>query len=353
MSLITSCPVCGTMFRVVPDQLKISEGWVRCGHCNEVFDASAHLIDEEAPAGAVAESVAGRPEAQPAEADSDWEPTGAAPLSMPAPLAPAAEAPPPSPPAREGAELPSPTLRRAAALDETPIPVSRFGPDSQSLESSALDTPFVFRRSDFVEPDPMPSVLPPVPSAGDSRFEYEEEGAEPELPQVSFVRHARRKDFWRRPMVRLALTFFSLALAAALVLQVAYRDRDRLAATQPQLRPALEQMCDFLQCSLRPPRQIDAIVIESSGFNRLRGDNYRLSFNVRNTSPLRVAAPALELTLTDAQDQALLRRVLTPAELGAADSIGPNAEWSGTPGVVVSAGNATRVAGYRLLAFYP
>src|SRR5205085_5801570 len=48
MSLITSCPACGTMFRVVPDQLKISEGWVRCGHCSEVFDASAHLQDEDA-----------------------------------------------------------------------------------------------------------------------------------------------------------------------------------------------------------------------------------------------------------------------------------------------------------------
>ena len=46
MSLITSCPSCGTMFRVVPDQLKISEGWVRCGHCSEVFDATAHLSDE-------------------------------------------------------------------------------------------------------------------------------------------------------------------------------------------------------------------------------------------------------------------------------------------------------------------
>ncbi|HEY0824119.1 MAG TPA: zinc-ribbon domain-containing protein, partial [Ramlibacter sp.] len=46
MSLITSCPACGTMFRVVPDQLKISEGWVRCGHCSEVFDATAHLTDE-------------------------------------------------------------------------------------------------------------------------------------------------------------------------------------------------------------------------------------------------------------------------------------------------------------------
>ena len=42
MSLTTSCPSCGTTFRVVQDQLKISEGWVRCGHCSEVFDATAN-----------------------------------------------------------------------------------------------------------------------------------------------------------------------------------------------------------------------------------------------------------------------------------------------------------------------
>ncbi|RZJ16976.1 MAG: hypothetical protein EOO54_16635, partial [Haliea sp.] len=47
MSLITRCPSCGTMFKVVPDQLRISQGWVRCGHCAEVFDASAHLQDRE------------------------------------------------------------------------------------------------------------------------------------------------------------------------------------------------------------------------------------------------------------------------------------------------------------------
>jgi predicted Zn finger-like uncharacterized protein len=31
------------MFRVVPDQLRISEGWVRCGQCAEVFDAARNL----------------------------------------------------------------------------------------------------------------------------------------------------------------------------------------------------------------------------------------------------------------------------------------------------------------------
>ncbi|WP_444547278.1 zinc-ribbon domain-containing protein [Ottowia beijingensis] len=38
------------MFKVVPDQLRISGGWVRCGHCNEVFDAAAHMLPVEAAA---------------------------------------------------------------------------------------------------------------------------------------------------------------------------------------------------------------------------------------------------------------------------------------------------------------
>jgi hypothetical protein len=112
-------------------------------------------------------------------------------------------------------------------------------------------------------------------------------------------------------------------------------------------------MCGVLQCRLGPPRQIDAIVIDSSGFNRLRNDTYRLSFTLRNGASVPVAVPAMELTVTDSQDQVLARRVLTPAELGAENATIPAAgDWSRTVGVALSTGG-TRVAGYRLLAFYP
>jgi predicted Zn finger-like uncharacterized protein len=39
MSLATRCTDCNTVFRVVQDQLKVSEGWVRCGRCDAVFNA--------------------------------------------------------------------------------------------------------------------------------------------------------------------------------------------------------------------------------------------------------------------------------------------------------------------------
>ena len=45
MSLVTRCTACGTVFRVVQDQLKVSSGWVRCGRCGEVFNALQTLFD--------------------------------------------------------------------------------------------------------------------------------------------------------------------------------------------------------------------------------------------------------------------------------------------------------------------
>jgi predicted Zn finger-like uncharacterized protein len=51
MSLATRCDACGTIFRVVQDQLKVSDGWVRCGRCQTVFDAQRGLfdLDRESP----------------------------------------------------------------------------------------------------------------------------------------------------------------------------------------------------------------------------------------------------------------------------------------------------------------
>jgi predicted Zn finger-like uncharacterized protein len=49
MSLVTTCPSCGTVFRMVREQLDASGGWVRCGHCMSVFDANAQLIQTADP----------------------------------------------------------------------------------------------------------------------------------------------------------------------------------------------------------------------------------------------------------------------------------------------------------------
>lgn len=309
MSLITRCPACGTMFKVVPDQLRISEGWVRCGHCAEVFDASAHL-HEDAPPGPQT-AAAGAPAAEPDEFPSSLN-----------------------------------TELEEALPDDAP--------DSAQLEAEALvlretplDRPFELRRQ-----DPGDEVAQPLPRRFTPAPESE---LEPELHDLAFVRQARSQEFWGRPGIRALMVFLLLALGLLLAVQVGVHDRDRLAAARPALRPWLARLCEPLKCRIAPPRQIDAIAIDSSSFNKLGGDAYRLNFTLKNQSAIPVAMPALELTLTDGQDQPLLRRVLLPADLGGdAGVLAAGTEWSGSlPVAVAGNGSGARIAGYRLLAFYP
>ncbi|HZH06143.1 MAG TPA: DUF3426 domain-containing protein, partial [Lautropia sp.] len=108
-------------------------------------------------------------------------------------------------------------------------------------------------------------------------------------------------------------------------------------------------------CTIGAPRQIESIVIDSTTFNKLRGDAYRLSLTLKNTATMAVAMPNVELTLTDAQDQPLLRRVLSATDLGASSPVlAAGAEWSGTLALSTpNESDAARISGYRVLAFYP
>ena len=169
---------------------------------------------------------------------------------------------------------------------------------------------------------------------------------------VSFVKAAHRRAFWRKPLVRVALVAVSLGLLAVLAGQVAVHERNRLAAMEPRLRPALLALCEPLQCALAPQRQISDVVIDSSSFNKARGDSYVLAITMKSRATLPLEMPAVELTLTDAQDQPVLRRVLLPSEMSAPQELPAGGEWNAAVSVLVTTGGA-RVAGYRLLAFYP
>jgi predicted Zn finger-like uncharacterized protein len=169
MSLITSCPACGTMFRVVADQLKISEGWVRCGHCSEVFDASKHLSDE---------SVLVEPElAQQATRPADM-PTRPAEMAQESQDADA-----PEPPTRA-----APPPGRAASESDRPVRLLRRG-QPRHAEPSPLDAPFVFRPAEVLG---LRDSQIPAPGEESQMLPEDFDGAEPDEddPRGRLVRAA-------------------------------------------------------------------------------------------------------------------------------------------------------------------
>lgn len=341
------------MFKVVADQLKISQGWVRCGQCSEVFDAAAHLQPRALSAPSVSASSSSAPfTGDTGSSASEPEPdTGpVAPLSTllvapetaasPAPFAPAEPSVPP---------LSVPEVQVSMPPDlAAEVFASSVSADAYSL------------------PDAPPREAQEESNFGDSGLPHEA------LQDVSFVRDARRQAFWRRPALRWSLGGAALLLLTALLLQMAVFQRNALAVRQPGLHAGLQALCSYLRCEIQPLRQIESIAIDSSSFNKIASDAYRLKVVIKNTGSVALAMPSLELTLTDSQDQALLRRVLSPGELGAdAATLAAGAEFSGLLAIAVSnsapaplAGASMpaatarpsaplRIAGYRVLAFYP
>jgi predicted Zn finger-like uncharacterized protein len=341
MSLATRCTECHTVFRVVQDQLKVSEGWVRCGRCQGVFNALEGLFDIEP------EPVEREPSAAPPEtiegASAETAPTEPA-VSEPVPAEPALaeKTAEPAAAAQVFAEVHEPSfegLHEVAADEFETTPASRvLARDRIEFADAEFNIALLAEAGleasqELVDPsvEAAPTVAPPPPE---------------------FLRQAERQARWRRPRTVVALSLLAGLLVLALSLQAALQFRDLLAALSPQAQSALQALCDLAACRIEPLRRIDDIVIESSSLtSAASGDAVRLSVVLRNRGPLPLAMPAVELTLTDLAGKMLARRVLLPSDFGAAQPTLPATSESSLQ-LVLSTGSR-RASGYTVEPFYP
>ena len=378
------------MFRVVADQLKISEGWVRCGHCADVFDATLYLQPwippGEGPASEEFVAAAPEPVFEP-EPEPRVEPE------------PAIE-PEPEPERHQDAELDNElsqeldgtSVERAMVpdvlLDEPMWEAGESFMDERAVETvppplgvtSANGSVTDDAESDFqaelkrfaaglgrlkegsantvadAASDAAASAMPDAPAPQEAQDAEDRPSSELDAPDAvpGFVRQAQRQAFWSSRGVRAALASFALVLAALFAGQWAVHERDRLAAWKPELQPVLQQICDRLGCKLAPMRRIDAIVIDSTSLVRRLGNFYSFDLVLKNTASMALAVPALELSLTDIGGDVISRRVFlpeewpdAPAQLPAQASVTINFRLS------LALGDDTPMAGYHALVFYP
>jgi len=197
--------------------------------------------------------------------------------------------------------------------------------------------------------DPVDSVQPGLDGAAG------QQDSPSELAPLSFMASkAAKPDTGLRPWQRALGAMGCALLVLALGLQGMLHNREQIAARAPALRPLLLSACELLGCSLHAPQDIDAIAIDSSAFTSVRPGVYLLHATLKSSAPTDLQMPALELTLTNAQDQAVLRRVLLPADLQAQAVLAAGTEFSASvPLQVQTDAVGERIAGYKLLAFYP
>ena len=314
MSLATRCSACGTVFRVVQDQLKVSEGWVRCGRCNEVFNALEGLfdLDRETP-----------PEWAPEDRE-EWARQGTPPVS------------------ETGAEDTEASEARDPQLVDK-IDSELFGQRKASpVAATEVDAPIGPGLA--LQDDEAPPA---------HRFPIEHDGvtsSDDEAPD--FLRKAERAERWQRPWVRAVLSVAALGLLGTLGVQAVHHFRDDVAARWPEAAPLLEAWCSAAACSLGAPRHIDDVAVESTALSRAgSAEAYRLNVVLRNHGGVAVAMPAVDLALTDANGQLIARRTLSVRDFVSAPTRLP-AGGDANLQTTLSAG-ATKITGYTVEVFYP
>lgn len=299
--MITYCPSCHTHFRVHAEQLAARAGQVRCGKCGRVFDALEHLIEETAPARA----PRAKPEFEAMRADAaDAEPA----------------------PDSATREAPEPVIAQGAdAVAEAPEPGAETSEAAILLELAIAE----------------PANAEPMAASGASSFDFGPVAAA-ELDKPG------RRGPW---------LLGALLLLLILLAQVAYYYRSTVTLLFPKTKPYAVALCANLGCELPLPRRIELMSIEASD---LQADTTNpnvmvLSATLKNRAIFNQQHPSLELTLTDAQDQPVVRRVLAPQDyLGKA--VNTQTGFAANTEIAIKVfieGSQVKATGYRLYLFYP
>lgn len=383
MVLATRCPHCRTTFRVVQDQLKLRGGLVRCGACKEIFNGTEHLLRPMEPSvpATAPQAEAGSPAAPatpvtplatPPQPPASAPATPAAPAMPPVADTPATDQPPPDPLLRmtlmdfshvdEETEKPGttpPGTPQPPAQPAFSLPRMAAAPAVEQAAANAGTTTSPRAADSSDELGRVIDDLKSKPWRGMSgkRARPDEDAIDAlDSAEPDFVMRARRQQRLARS-TRLGLLAGSVFLALLLAFQIVYHFRVQLAATSPAASTMLAGACRLAGCTVGLPAHIEMVTIESSELQALPGntDTFTLLALLRNRSATRQQWPHIELTLNDANEAAVARRVIAPRDYLPAsqdpdEGFAPNSEQ---PARLVFNFTQAKAAGFRVYLFYP
>ena len=345
--MLTRCPQCQTMFRILPEHLKVRQGRVRCGRCRAEFNALETLI-EDAPPPPIPPAVSAEPDVP----GDPWLGPQEAPVPAQEPVVvePAAPEPPPEEQDDSPATIPLEPIPDFEVAAEPAVAAAEPPPAADPVTEPGFAT-----RAEAATSAPAPAHDPtPAPHRelpSPQRIDPDLAAARGPFTLIEEVQEAPP------PPKRWPWVMLTLVALFALSVQAALHFRVELASRTPAVRPALAMLCDLLACTIPLPMDIAAIGIDTSDLHPdpAQADRLQLLAGLRNRSPYAQTWPHLELTLTDASDKVLLRRAVAPAEyLADRKLLAAGFAARGEQAIKLDL-KVTELApvGYRLYVFYP
>ncbi|WP_341314255.1 DUF3426 domain-containing protein [Paraburkholderia sp. IMGN_8] len=404
MLLATRCPFCETVFRLQPAQLALRRGLVRCGHCDEVFDASSSLFElteggdfstaKPVAAAAAIEALSGVRPGGPDFSAEAWDPWAPAPDAVidnrlrhnatNVPLNPVSTGAGVAVTPRHATEpeLPSSAFTAPIPPDHEPVfAEAPPGPSAHDAGPPAEEAPRVWHKTERPSEHPVdePATLHGIP---DNEPHFGAVGSGAAGPRTStvgaaaaassgepFTVHPVHDGIDPFPVVRetrpaeprrlgwiIGGSLAALLLAVALLAQLAWWQRETVMVDFPRSQTLYAKACAQIGCQVAPPHDIDGLQVEPSDLRQIDGPHkLELKMPLRNRFNIALAYPAIELTLLDDQNNVAVRRVLWPQDYvapGTPIAAGLPAHTTQTMIVHLDTGNAV-ASNFRVQIFYP
>ena len=283
MSFRTTCPACASVFRLGADQLDAAQGWVQCSVCGAAFDARPSLLMED-----------GSPLAAESEPES---------VAAPCPSA--------FPFTKHDPD-------EVHAIEQAVQATIAAAPSGITQRESALELPSII----LIDPDiPVPDDLGPLP-------QFDADQASPAVPVFTALEPPAARIEYAAPQPAVVPVAYSVPrrikpwvwglssgmLLIVLLAQTSYFLRDSLVGRWPQARPAFEQACAALGCTLSLPHDLAQLQIVGSDLQTETRSRLKLVLTLGNRADQALAWPMLELTLIDQRERPLARRSFAPSE---------------------------------------
>ena len=310
MNYITTCPACETQFLLNTDQLKAQRGKVQCGHCQQLFNAKNRLTE-------VAENT-----------NID------AALSTDISIRDADDS----------------TVENGASNNSSADHIQAFNDTSDNYTSDTSD--FSTNRITAFHTDEN------LRADDRETFNDQTEGSNSASAPTIIQDLTTEPQFTKEPfnLKKLWISLLGLLLLILALLQTLYFFRTQITAQYPQFKPYLLQACRALNCEIKLAQNLNLLTIDDSDMQE--SDDYEdvISFSsvLINNANYVQDYPNIELTLTDTQDQPVLRKLVTPKEYLTKNiqvEAGMDARQELRLNLVIDASELT-VAGYRVLLVY-
>lgn len=277
--MFTVCPGCTRQFQIYAEHLAAASGQVRCGFCHELFNAMDRLYDEPLSN----EKILNDQLALESEEELEAEPQ----FNIPDIVEPDITEP------EEDVLI---TNNKIDTGQELETAISEIGIHSSVEE---IKTDF---EEEIIEQNKPETIEKPVL---ETHYEFPEEEL---LLQKEPV---KSRWSWLLPLF---WTTTSLIAFLALLIQLAWFNRDQLLLKYPELLPYAKQACEELNCQLIRQQDVSAIKLINRDV-RLHPDyqdTLLVNAAMKNELPIRQPYPRVQLTLFDTSGSLLGYREFVP-----------------------------------------